>query len=1503
MSFTLPDSFDSSQQFIPSIANAAKLPNVSIHVPDILSVTAQSSTYLAANGVTLASTGALYDGLAALAAVERVNISKGFSVLTDRQHIYVKGEGSIRRYWNATAGNAWSAVVSPSVVVSLGSDTATITEGSGVPTGGAANDHRVDYAANVIYKNTAGTWAPLRSATAQQITLVPLTGATTLYADLHGTSAGFQITYSGPAANLTLATDAQATAAGHTPWFAGNSVDVLTLDGSAGAPTLVAPDGKSVIGSPTKEIGAACKGSNSWTVGTTDPVAVPTGAALTSGTLGQFAATTSAQLLGVISDATGTGSVVFGAAPTISNANLIGTPAAPTAAPGTNTTQIATMAALTAAVAALGVGMRLKGPLDASASPNYPAGTAGDVYFISVAGKVGGASGKAVDVSDMLICQTTAAAGAEAAVGTSWFAVEHNLVGALVASNNLSDLTNAATAWANLGGDAKARAAASATVPTVTLAVQNAAPSALEFNFSTPMYQGSIPAASALTVTKNGSAWGINGFAWNSTTKAIATMASAMGNGDTALVSFAEGTGARLLTLAGNVPLQSFSAMAVTNNVAASVAPVFTAQSAPGGTVGSFYLYPFAANGATSYAVASGSLPPGTSLSTNGFLTGTATTAGSYTFVPSATGAGGTTNGASQTIVIAAATGLVTALSVAQGDQVFNGTAWGSSQAIVEPASFHYLGTVGTLSGAGYLEMKAVDATASGSIGLGTSPNFLVGSSGNCDCVAYTDGVSLQVFNAAGTSVFTSTITYGTNIRLVRDATNAVTVQTSTDGTTYGVAYTFSAALTGTVNGYVGNVYDNTALRKVYNLRQSGLVVPQTGLYRVAPTAQRTYQRATTTGGTLGKGQGSVSVRIDTPSATPIYARTRAADGTTVLQAPWQISASASAGTLSITGIDARPDSFYLDIAPSASGPWTPSPTTIQMGRVIALEGQSLARYMFLTTGNPMGITPSPTSRAFAATSGAPGSAYNYPSWAVPADGATYTGAGVAELLRLQEIASGVACAAVGAPVGGTPISNYVPGGAFGNNMMLSVLDSAAGIEACILFVGHTDSSLGTADKEFRSCIGEVFDQHTAHNTVRGANFDRVMLTIPNINSSSWGTPENRRTIRNMAQRYCDDNGITYCAPADVSLTDGVHEDQAGGVTLARHMHRALRPGLGLTGGDQGPRVTSATRSGVNVTLTVALPTGATSLVSVGAPASRFAVFAAGTTATVLALDATTPITVGTNTIVLKLAADPGGAVDVHALYPNESISNGATNCIYDNHTDSDGITLGRQLMPTRVPVSTDGYVAAVMPLGNNATMNGDAYGASSATAFVQRLTAGYATFASNWSPVPTTQTWTWEARISHAAGNVGGSEYLAALHQDVTLKGNGGSGLRLDVADSTGTAQYVGSTPAINDGADHHVRVVVTPTMSYLYCDGALCASLAVAARNSGQSTAINSHPNGSSYRWLGTLDEVACFVTALSTGASYAVPTAPYAGTEPNLCTLYHLDGNGNAATRAAV
>lgn len=93
-----------------------------------------------------------------------------------------------------------------------------------------------------------------------------------------------------------------------------------------------------------------------------------------------------------------------------------------------------------------------KGDQDCSANPNYPSASKGDAYYVSVAGKIGGASGKSVEVGDVFAASADNAGGTEAGVGSSWFVLEHNLVGALIASNNLSDLANAATARGNLGG-------------------------------------------------------------------------------------------------------------------------------------------------------------------------------------------------------------------------------------------------------------------------------------------------------------------------------------------------------------------------------------------------------------------------------------------------------------------------------------------------------------------------------------------------------------------------------------------------------------------------------------------------------------------------------------------------------------------------------------------------------------------------------------------------------------------------------------------------------------------------------------------------------------------------------------------------------------------------------------------------------------------------------------------------------------------------------------------
>lgn len=75
-----------------------------------------------------------------------------------------------------------------------------------------------------------------------------------------------------------------------------------------------------------------------------------------------------------------------------------------------------------------------QGATDCSANPNYPAASQGDIYIVSVAGKIGGASGKDVEVGDFYLAIADNAGGTEASVGTSWAVLQANITGGSVIS-------------------------------------------------------------------------------------------------------------------------------------------------------------------------------------------------------------------------------------------------------------------------------------------------------------------------------------------------------------------------------------------------------------------------------------------------------------------------------------------------------------------------------------------------------------------------------------------------------------------------------------------------------------------------------------------------------------------------------------------------------------------------------------------------------------------------------------------------------------------------------------------------------------------------------------------------------------------------------------------------------------------------------------------------------------------------------------------------------------
>ncbi|WP_395406316.1 hypothetical protein ACHMW6_06490 [Pseudoduganella sp. UC29_106] len=84
--------------------------------------------------------------------------------------------------------------------------------------------------------------------------------------------------------------------------------------------------------------------------------------------------------------------------------------------------------------------MIFKGLIDCSLNPNYPAADAGNLYKISVAGKIGGVSGPNVEAGDTIYCITdSSASGTHAGVGANWAITQVNLDGAVTGPASATD--------------------------------------------------------------------------------------------------------------------------------------------------------------------------------------------------------------------------------------------------------------------------------------------------------------------------------------------------------------------------------------------------------------------------------------------------------------------------------------------------------------------------------------------------------------------------------------------------------------------------------------------------------------------------------------------------------------------------------------------------------------------------------------------------------------------------------------------------------------------------------------------------------------------------------------------------------------------------------------------------------------------------------------------------------------------------------------------------------
>jgi hypothetical protein len=411
------------------------------------SVTIENTGVVSLTGTTneidvSASTGAITLSLPETINANTTGNAATATKLSTERTIALSGDLSGSALFDGSASVSISATIQPDSVA-LGTD----TTGNYVATiAGTANQITVSGSGSenaavtlslpsTIDANTTGSAAKLTTERA-----IALTGDVTGTANFDGSaSAGISTTlantavtpgsYGSASAVPTLTVDSKGrlTAASNTSIaIAQSAVTNLSTDlaakaslasptftGIPAAPTAAADTNTTqlattayVIGQASSvnpsALGAAAIG-NSLRYARANHVHPTTGLGLTSGTLAQFAATTSSQLAGVISDETGSGALVFATSPTLVTPNIgvatgtsfnsitglsstnptmngavavgtgttvaradhvhpsdtsraplasptfTGVPAAPTAAAGTNTTQLATTAFVTTA--------------------------------------------------------------------------------------------------------------------------------------------------------------------------------------------------------------------------------------------------------------------------------------------------------------------------------------------------------------------------------------------------------------------------------------------------------------------------------------------------------------------------------------------------------------------------------------------------------------------------------------------------------------------------------------------------------------------------------------------------------------------------------------------------------------------------------------------------------------------------------------------------------------------------------------------------------------------------------------------------------------------------------------------------------------------------------------------------------------------------------------------------------------------------------------------------
>lgn len=139
---------------------------------------------------------------------------------------------------------------------------------------------------------------------------------------------------------------------------------------------------------------------------------------------------------------------------------------------------------------AVQTGIKTPVGLSCAGNPNYPASEEGDSYKVTAPGRIGGSSGIAVEIGDMIVCTADSPGGTQATAGANFFVLQ----------TNVDQATESIPGFAKIATDAQAAAGTDDTTIVTPkklglvlsgLSAQNEANSALTQNYS---FYGLTPA-------------------------------------------------------------------------------------------------------------------------------------------------------------------------------------------------------------------------------------------------------------------------------------------------------------------------------------------------------------------------------------------------------------------------------------------------------------------------------------------------------------------------------------------------------------------------------------------------------------------------------------------------------------------------------------------------------------------------------------------------------------------------------------------------------------------------------------------------------------------------------------------------------------------------------------------------------------------------------------------------------------------------------------------------